>query len=78
MKDVTGSGSEGKPPVDAVTCPLCGARYSEEEGRTCHAGCPLERGCQLLACPRCGYEVPAPSRLTRWLARWLVREKRAD
>jgi hypothetical protein len=78
MKDATGSGSEGKPAADAVTCPLCGASYGVAEGQACHSRCPLERGCQLLACPHCGYEVPAPSRLTRWLARWLVREKRAD
>ncbi len=53
-----------------VTCPLCGARYREEDGRTCRARCPLERGCRLLRCPECRYEVPAPSRLTRALARW--------
>ena len=78
MTDAAGSGSAVKPPADAVTCPLCGTQYGEAEGRACHAGCPIERGCQLLACPHCGYEVPAPTRLTRWLARWLVREKRAD
>lgn len=58
----------------AITCPLCGTRYSATEGRTCHSGCPLERGCQLLSCPSCGYEVPASSRLTRWLSRWLGKD----
>jgi hypothetical protein len=57
-----------------ITCPLCGNRYSENEGRTCHSGCPLEHGCQLLACPACGYEVPAATRLTRWLSRWLGKD----
>lgn len=61
-----------------VTCPLCGARYPEEAGRACHQGCPLARGCQLLGCPRCGYETPAPTRLTRWLTRWLVKPARAE
>lgn len=56
--------------VDAVTCPLCGRRYTEAEGRACHPGCPLQRGCQLLSCPSCGYEMPAPTRLTRWLSGW--------
>ncbi len=54
----------------SVTCPVCGTRYSEAEGRACHAGCALQPNCQLLSCPHCAYEVPAPTRLTRWLARW--------
>jgi len=57
---------------DAVlTCALCGATYTEAEGRACHRACALARGCVLLACPRCGYEVPGPTRVTRWLSRWL-------
>lgn len=61
-----------------VVCALCGTRYSEAEGRVCHAGCPLERGCQLLGCPNCGYETPAPSRLTRWLGRWFGTPARSE
>ena len=60
-----------------VACELCGAHYTEAEGRVCHAGCPLERGCQLLGCPNCGYETPAPSRLTRWLGRWFSKTSAA-
>ena len=52
-----------------IVCPLCGTHYSETEGRVCHSACPLQRGCQLLGCPACGYEVPAPTRLTRLLSR---------
>jgi len=51
----------------SVTCPLCGTHYGEAEGRACRSGCPLDRHCGLLSCPTCGYEVPAPTRLTRWL-----------
>ena len=54
-----------------ITCPLCGATYAESEGRGCRGGCPVSSGCNLLACPRCGYEVPAQTKLTRWLAKWL-------
>ena len=53
-----------------ITCPLCGATYAETEGRGCRGGCPVSSGCNLLACPRCGYEVPAQTKLTRWLSRW--------
>ena len=57
-----------------IVCPLCGTHYSEAEGRKCYSGCPLQRGCQLLACPACGYEVPAPTRITRLLSRWLGKQ----
>jgi hypothetical protein len=60
-----------KPKETIITCPVCGTRYSEAEGRACHAGCPMERGCQLLSCPYCAHEMPAQTRLTRWLSRWL-------
>jgi len=56
-----------------VTCPLCGSEYDEHVGLACHAGCPMSRGCRLLKCPHCGYEMPAPTGLTRWLGRWLGR-----
>jgi hypothetical protein len=54
-----------------TTCALCGARYALAEGRACRPGCPLGRGCDLLRCPFCGYETPAPTPLTRWLDRWI-------
>ncbi len=56
-----------------ITCPLCGGRYGEAEGRCCRPICPLSPGCALLRCPHCGYEVPAPTRLTRWLSQRLRR-----
>lgn len=55
---------------NVITCPVCGTRYSEAEGRACHVECPLEGRCHLLSCPYCAHEMPAPTRLTRWLARW--------
>jgi hypothetical protein len=61
-----------------VTCPLCGTCYSETEGRVCYSGCPLQRSCQLLSCPSCGYEIPAPTRITRWLTAWLKRPEGAQ
>ena len=70
--DVAGGAARARASAgdDVVACPLCGAYYREEDGRSCRVRCPLERGCRLLRCPECGYEVPAPSRLTRALARW--------
>lgn len=55
-----------------IVCPLCGHTYAETEGRSCRSsGCPLSGGCNLLRCPTCGYEVPAQTRFTRWVSRWL-------
>ena len=62
------------PTTGDIVCPLCGTRYSETEGRVCHSGCPLQRSCQLLSCPACGYEVPAPTRMTRLLSRWFGKQ----
>jgi hypothetical protein len=64
--------------MSRVTCPLCGALYEEGEGVACHTGCPFRHGCKMLACPHCGYEVPAQTRLTRWLSRWLEKKSKAE
>lgn len=54
-------------------CPVCGTQYSDAEGRACRHDCPLQRGCSRLSCPYCAHEIPRPTRLTRWLTRWLGR-----
>jgi Fe2+ transport system protein FeoA len=52
-------------------CPLCGAGI-EGGGRGC-ASCPLAWNCDLLRCPRCGYQFPRGSRLLAWVKRLLRR-----
>jgi len=54
-----------------VTCPFCNHRFSEEESAKCCNNCAMfgQGGCQKLRCPNCGYEMPAPPRLPRLLAR---------
>jgi hypothetical protein len=39
-----------------VTCPLCGLTF-DPAGHIACASCPLQRGCQLVCCPNCGYEL---------------------
>jgi hypothetical protein len=57
------------------TCPLCGGRFTHAE-RTC-SSCPMSAGCDVVACPHCGYQFPRTSFLVeavRKLARrfgWL-------
>ena len=55
---------------EPFTCALCGASFVHA-GRTC-ASCPLAAGCDVVACPRCGYQFPRTSRLVEW-ARALAR-----
>ncbi len=52
-------------------CPLCGAGI-EGGGRGC-ASCPLAWNCDLLRCPRCGYQFPRGSRILAWAKRLLRR-----
>jgi hypothetical protein len=59
--------------TELIRCPLCAVEYEEAESRACHAACGIRSGCQLLRCPSCGYEIPPPARMTRWLSRWLRR-----
>jgi hypothetical protein len=35
-------------------CPLCGLDFS---GEACHSSCPMSRGCRMVKCPRCSYEM---------------------
>jgi hypothetical protein len=56
-----------------MICPLCGHRFTREQGTAACAGCPLARGCNLVRCPRCGYETVAESRLGRLLRKLKVR-----
>jgi len=59
----------------ALLCPMCGMRFSPRSAGVC-AACPLNGGCELLACcPRCGYEVvnPQASRLVQWVQRLRAR-----
>lgn len=50
---------------DAV-CPLCNLEF---EGETCHASCPMARGCKLVRCPRCGFEFAGEGFLVHLIRR---------
>jgi hypothetical protein len=61
--------------TDDITCAMCNARFSAEEGAATCARCALFAGggCHKVRCPRCGYEMPAPARLPGVLAQVLAR-----
>lgn len=45
-----------------VVCPLCGFRFDPAQ-MACHSKCPMSKGCHLLCCPHCGYQVPDEARM---------------
>lgn len=65
--------------MSAVTCGYCGDVFAEDTAQPTCAACPLKGGCQLVRCPRCGYENPVEP---QWLSRirgWIqAREARAE
>lgn len=61
---------------DYFHCSLCGFHFSSE-GANCHTGCALAKHCNLVKCPSCGYEFPAPSRGPAWLQKLTGRHRAA-
>jgi rubredoxin len=49
-----------------VKCSFCGYEFDPADGTSACGGCPLVKGCHLLRCPRCGYEMPPEAKLLRW------------
>ena len=57
----------------AMKCGMCGYEFEAEEAETSCGGCPLVKGCGLVRCPRCGYEMPPEAMLVRWVRK--IRER---
>jgi len=38
-----------------MTCSFCGNRFNPQNQAACPS-CPLNKGCQLVCCPACGFE----------------------
>ena len=54
-------------------CGLCGLRFTHG-GKVC-TSCVLSGGCDLVKCPRCGFQFPRESRVVA-LVRRLLRASR--
>lgn len=63
-------GAVTEPPTQ-FRCDLCGCRFTHGE-QVC-GRCPMSAGCELIACPNCGYSVPRHSSLLGLLRRILRR-----
>lgn len=66
MNPTTQNRAQTKP----IACPMCGYTYDPAGNTACQA-CPLNKGCQLVCCPNCGYETADPNRSS--LARLVTR-----
>ena len=40
-----------------MRCELCGYEF-DSTSLECHSQCPMSRGCIIICCPNCGYQVP--------------------
>jgi len=58
-----------------MRCDLCGYEFDPADAEAACAGCPLARGCHLIRCPRCGYEMPPEAKLVSWLRRLRQRQR---
>jgi predicted amidophosphoribosyltransferase len=48
-------------------CGLCGLQFTH--GDRCCSSCALGAACELVKCPRCGYQFPRGSQVFEWLGR---------
>ncbi len=51
-----------------MTCPLCGLNFEVTANTKC-SGCVLNKNCERICCPRCGYEMVAESSLVSFAKR---------
>jgi uncharacterized C2H2 Zn-finger protein len=47
--------SKNRDAQSEIQCPLCGKKFRVEDAMQC-AACTLAQKCDLVMCPRCGYE----------------------
>lgn len=50
-----------------MNCGFCGYEFDQTLADTACNGCPLVKGCPLVRCPQCGYEMPPEAKLVGWL-----------
>ena len=50
-----------------MKCGFCDYEFDPAQAGTACNSCPLAKGCHLVRCPRCGYEMPPEAKLVVWL-----------
>ena len=46
-----------------MKCGFCGYEFDASDAESACASCAMARGCHLVRCPRCGYEMPPEASL---------------
>jgi Fe2+ transport system protein FeoA len=59
-----------------MKCPLCGCEFPEGATTLCQR-CPLQRNCELICCPNCGYQWPQQSSVVNLMRRIFQRNGNA-
>jgi len=59
-----------------MRCGFCGYDLDPDKAESACGSCPVAKGCHLVRCPRCGYEMPPEARLVKWIRK--LRQKAAD
>jgi Fe2+ transport system protein FeoA len=44
-----------------ITCSMCGYTYISSQHKACQ-GCPINQGCSMVCCPKCGFEMIDPQK----------------
>ena len=53
-----------------MKCTLCGYEFDKNESVSSCAGCLMSKGCGMMRCPNCGYEVPTEPKSLSILRNW--------
>ena len=59
-----------------MDCSFCGKKFDETHAVSSCQGCPMSKGCKMIRCPHCGYEMPPEPKWIGALKKWFGREKR--
>lgn len=49
-----------------MKCTMCGYEFEQKSGKSVCKNCPLNKGCDMVCCPNCGFEIPVEP---KWLTR---------
>ena len=53
-----------------MKCTLCGIEFNENQEQSACRSCPVVKGCRLIQCPNCGFEIPPEPRWLKTLWGW--------
>ncbi|MFZ0546806.1 MAG: hypothetical protein WAM60_15275 [Candidatus Promineifilaceae bacterium] len=58
-----------------MKCGFCALEFDPSESDFACKSCPLVKGCHLVRCPRCGYEMPPEAKAVAWFRQLSQRVK---